>query len=116
MTEAKNKFYTINTRECLFVVIIGEQISSPEDLLQVIGLGLEFPEYYGKNKDALFDLLTDLSWISQEEIRMIITHAESFFARVPEWQSELKQIFSDATEQQLENKQVCLYYADLHEM
>lgn len=116
MTGITSAFYTIHSRECLFLVITGEEIYTPEELLELLGVGLEFPDYYGKNKDALFDLLTDLSWLPQDEIRVIITHAESYFARFPEWQSELKHIFSEANDQQMENKQVCLYYADLHAM
>ncbi|MEV0678159.1 barstar family protein [Actinosynnema sp. NPDC050436] len=31
--------------------------------LAAIGLALDFPDYYGQNLDALYDCLTDLSWL-----------------------------------------------------
>ena len=35
---------------------------------------LELPSYFGRNWDALWDLLTDLSWLAAR--RIIIVHAE----------------------------------------
>ncbi|WP_433269785.1 barstar family protein [Actinosynnema sp. CS-041913] len=31
--------------------------------LAAIGEAMEFPDYYGRNLDALYDCLTDLSWL-----------------------------------------------------
>ncbi|MBW4720886.1 barstar family protein [Saccharothrix obliqua] len=31
--------------------------------LAAIGEAMDFPDYYGQNLDALFDCLTDLSWL-----------------------------------------------------
>ncbi|MDD5922521.1 MAG: barstar family protein [Eubacteriales bacterium] len=36
-------------------------VSSPEELHTLLSDKLGFPEYYGKNLDALYDCLTDLS-------------------------------------------------------
>lgn len=38
---------------------------------------LNFPEYYGKNLDSLFDCLTDLEWIKQKNIIINITNFDN---------------------------------------
>ncbi|MEU6153796.1 barstar family protein [Actinosynnema sp. NPDC047251] len=35
--------------------------------LAAIGQALDFPDYYGQNLDALYDCLTDLSWLPAGE-------------------------------------------------
>lgn len=44
------------------VLINGKQIKSKEEVHTILAKGLNFPKYYGKNFDALYDLLiTDVS-------------------------------------------------------
>ncbi|WP_229795280.1 barstar family protein [Saccharothrix coeruleofusca] len=37
------------------------------EALAAIGEALEFPDWYGHNLDALYDCLTDLSWLPEGE-------------------------------------------------
>lgn len=37
--------------------------ASKESIIKDIGAALEFPDWAGQNLDALYDLLTDLSWL-----------------------------------------------------
>ncbi|MGH3934972.1 MAG: barstar family protein [Pseudonocardiaceae bacterium] len=37
-------------------------VTSKADALEAIGAALSFPDWYGRNLDALYDCLTDLSW------------------------------------------------------
>jgi hypothetical protein len=46
-------------------VIIDESVRDKQQLLEVIARGLDFPEYFGKNWDALVDCLSDMSWVTQ---------------------------------------------------
>jgi len=43
------------------VIIDGKTILSKEDLHEHIARELDFPEYYGRNLDALFDCLSEIS-------------------------------------------------------
>lgn len=53
-------------------ITIPRSINSPSDLFGSFSDGLSFPEGFGKNWDALFDCLRDLSWI--RERRVVIAH------------------------------------------
>ena len=37
-------------------------VTSKTEALEAIGVALNFPAWYGRNLDALYDCLTDLSW------------------------------------------------------
>ena len=51
---------------------ISPKISDRQTLFNVLARDLDFPQYFGYNWDALYDLLCDLSWISQR--RVVIIH------------------------------------------
>ncbi len=57
----------------LFVQIPAE-IKTREELFSVLSEKLNFPEYFGQNWDALYDLLRDFSWISQHTV--ILAHTD----------------------------------------
>lgn len=46
----------------------GRHLQRSEDGHHYLSVMLEFPEYYGKNMDALFDLLTEIG--TETEIRI----------------------------------------------
>lgn len=52
----------------------GQEIRDKATALAAIGTALDFPKYYGQNLDALFDCLTDLSWLPPGEVRLIWTN------------------------------------------
>jgi RNAse (barnase) inhibitor barstar len=37
-------------------------VTSKVDALEALGIALDFPAWYGRNLDALYDCLVDLSW------------------------------------------------------
>ena len=45
----------------MIAVIEGKKIASPEEFHDAIAAALDFPDYYGRNLDALWDCLT--GWI-----------------------------------------------------
>jgi RNAse (barnase) inhibitor barstar len=55
-------------------VVDGSAVRSKEQALAAIGEALEFPEHYGRNLDALFDCLTDLSWLPEAEHVLVWAH------------------------------------------
>ncbi|MGH3972915.1 MAG: barstar family protein [Pseudonocardiaceae bacterium] len=42
-------------------------VTSKTDALDAIGAALSFPDWYGRNLDALYDCLMDLSWLPDGE-------------------------------------------------
>jgi RNAse (barnase) inhibitor barstar len=56
------------------VVTVPKEIVSRERLFDVLSDALAFPNYWGRNWDALNDMLTDLSWIEQH--RIVLVHED----------------------------------------
>lgn len=46
-------------------------VNNKSDLMTQLKAGFDFPDYFGHNWDALEDCLTDLSWVSEQEIWLI---------------------------------------------
>jgi RNAse (barnase) inhibitor barstar len=57
-----------------FVAHIPSFLRERDLLFDTLAETLKFPEYFGKNWDALSDCLRDLSWIKQQ--RVIIVHSD----------------------------------------
>ena len=53
---------------------VGSDISTPDQLFERYAVGLSFPDYFGKNWDALDECLRDLHWMRQK--RVVILHDE----------------------------------------
>lgn len=53
------------------IVLIPRGIKKKDELFNLLSLKLNFPFYFGKNWDALYDCLLDLSWIIENEIVII---------------------------------------------
>ena len=51
--------------------------------LEEFARGLDFPDYFGGNWDALEDCLRDLEWLSAEAFVLIITNAEQVLKNSP---------------------------------
>jgi RNAse (barnase) inhibitor barstar len=68
-------------------ILRGTQCATKDGLLDEFARGLEFPEYFGKNWDALEDCLTDLEWLSAEAFVLIIMNADQLLKK---HQAEMK--------------------------
>jgi len=55
----------------VFVAHISCGLSTRELLFDALSKELQFPDYFGRNWDALFDCLRDLSWIPQKKVVLI---------------------------------------------
>ena len=52
------------------VVRVSDAVSTREELFDILETGLQFP-YFGRNWDALIDLLSDLTWLSYDEVSIL---------------------------------------------
>jgi RNAse (barnase) inhibitor barstar len=50
----------------------GELMSETAGLMAEFARGLRFPDYFGKNWDALSDCLTDLSWLDDAHSHLVV--------------------------------------------
>ncbi|MEN9864539.1 MAG: hypothetical protein RL748_129 [Pseudomonadota bacterium] len=57
-----------NLAQPVFHIIIPSTIESKAQLFDVLGEHLKFPNWWGKNWDALDELLNDLSWINEKTV------------------------------------------------
>jgi RNAse (barnase) inhibitor barstar len=60
---------------------------------------LSFPDYFGKNLDALYDCLCDLSQLSADRIELHILHPEAMLSKAPaDTREQVWHIFSEASD------------------
>lgn len=78
-----------------------------EQVQRYLALELDFPEYYGGNLDALYDMLTDLT----EDTCIGIFEPEEK-TELSGYLSRVKRVFQDAEE---ENPHLCVIFSELEE-
>jgi hypothetical protein len=75
MSESRSAFvYGFEPGEGDFVARVPAGINTREELFDALHRALHFPSYFGRNWDALYELLRDLHWIPEK--RVVILHAE----------------------------------------
>ena len=85
--------------ETAFVAIIdGAKTHTLRSFYPRVAKALVFPDYFGKNLDALFDCLCSLEVVGHTEIILLIQHVDSFLDKEkPEKRTATLQILRDAT-------------------
>jgi RNAse (barnase) inhibitor barstar len=64
--------------------------------LDAIGAALSFPDYFGRNLDALYDCLTDLSWLPSGEHVLVWVGSDALKAAEPKAYLGVRSVLSDA--------------------
>lgn len=62
------------------IFLDGMKMISIEGVYHEVAMAFKFPDYFGKNFNALFDMLTDLSWFSEDNYIVIIKNAEQMLS------------------------------------
>ena len=76
-------------------LIDGAAIETREQLHDALSRQLSFPDYYGRNLDALFDCLTDLA----EETELRLVRRDELFAHLGVYADILQNVLRDACEE-----------------
>ncbi len=69
----QNAFQQLKFKGAFIVRIEGSCCRTSEELYNTLQSQFEFPDYFGKNLDALYDCLVDLEWITQDRIVVLIS-------------------------------------------
>ena len=84
--------------ELVFHLVNFEDCEEPELAIELVGEGMVFPEYFGKNLDALYDCLTDLTWQESSASVIVLTGCDALAAAAPEDWRTLLGVFLAAAE------------------
>ena len=78
-----------------YAILDGSCIKDKESLHCVTKYALRFPDYYGKNLDALYDCLTDIT----EELTILVTDAASIEDVLGDYAGRFFRTIEDAAEE-----------------
>lgn len=77
-------------------VLDGSDLISKRTALDGIAAVLSFPEWAGRNLDALYDCLTDLSWLPEGEHVLIWSGAQNLAEHDPRAYAKINAVLQDA--------------------
>ncbi|GAA0532031.1 hypothetical protein GCM10011581_16500 [Saccharopolyspora subtropica] len=79
-------------------VLDGAELVSKRTTLDGIAAVLNFPEWAGRNLDALYDCLTDLSWLPEGEHVLVWSGFQALAEHDPKAFSGISAVLRDAAE------------------
>lgn len=77
-------------------VLDGSDLTNKRTTLDGIAAVLDFPEWTGRNLDALYDCLTDLSWLPEGEHVLIWSEANALASYDPKTFERIKGVLQEA--------------------
>ncbi|HET7118059.1 MAG TPA: barstar family protein [Hanamia sp.] len=97
-------FVENNTR---YVFIDGNVCKFIDQCYATLKQQLSLPDYFGNNLDALEEVLSDLDWINEEKIKIIILNSNELLTKDISKKKDLLEIFNSS-----ENKKLEIIYLD----
>ncbi len=95
----KNEFEKVAQQHGLKPFVINMQnVTRKQTFLRKMAAALNFPDCFGNNWDALFDSLTDLSWLEADEYLILINNLHMLATRSPENFKFITQVFKAAAD------------------
>ena len=77
-------------------ILDGTAVHTRLDFYEAVASALSFPEWFGHNLDALYDCLTDLSWLPPGEHVLVWTHPEVLAESDPAGSRAVRGVLADA--------------------
>jgi RNAse (barnase) inhibitor barstar len=59
----------------------GKKSTSIKDFHEQIATAMKFPDYSGKNLDALDEMLNDLEWIEEQKVIIFVDHSSEWLSK-----------------------------------
>jgi RNAse (barnase) inhibitor barstar len=88
-----------NTR---FVFIDGSACDHIDKCYDSLQQQLSIPEYFGKNLDALEEVLADLEWIDEAKIKIIILNESALFKNSDAKKKDFLEVLNSSENEKLE--------------
>ncbi|GAA4613714.1 barstar family protein [Saccharopolyspora hordei] len=79
-------------------VLDGHELVNKRTTLDGIAAVLNFPEWAGRNLDALYDCLTDLSWLDEGEHVLVWSGSQALAEHDPKAFNKINAVLRDAAE------------------
>jgi RNAse (barnase) inhibitor barstar len=70
-------------RGLALVLIEGDRVGDAGELMDALAVGFSFPDYFGRNWDAVDECLRDLSWLPAEGYVLVVRDADDLWRREP---------------------------------
>lgn len=100
ISELKTDYFVYNGTRFVFIDgLFCKIIAQCYDALQQ---QLSFPDYFGRNLDALEEMLSDLEWIEEERIKIIIANGEGILSEDPKKRKIFLDILNSSENEKLE--------------
>ena len=79
----KAAYKSVHNKHNTETIIDGNHTQHIADFYAQIAKDLHFPDYFGKNLDALNDCLSDLSWLENNQVHIVLTNYDKFLSAEP---------------------------------
>ncbi|MEZ5047264.1 MAG: barstar family protein [Chitinophagaceae bacterium] len=93
---------TILDSDTQVVYINGQNLANKNAFYDAISMGLQLPTYFGRNLDALADVLYDLESIQAKYTLILITHWELCLLEDIAFKNELLDVFRSSENEYLD--------------
>ena len=90
-------------------VLNGQKMNNPKETHEYLKQRFNFPDYYGKNLDALYDLLSTFN--DDGILNIVVIQTSELFDRQPEYGEKLIQTLLDASNA---NYKIKVFISGLH--
>ncbi len=85
-----------------YVFIDGTVCKKIDDCYKTLQMQLSLPDYFGNNLDALEEVLSDLDWIREEKIKIIILNPSELLANEADKKESFLDIINSCENEKLE--------------
>jgi hypothetical protein len=79
----------LTDRGLALVRLHADEIGDEGELMNALAIGFSFPDYFGRNWDAVDECLRDLSWLPAEGYVLVVLGAERLWRRDPRMPARL---------------------------
>jgi RNAse (barnase) inhibitor barstar len=91
-----------------------DSVEDKAGLLEALARDLAFPDWFGRNWDALADCLADFSWRPAEGYLVLLEHCDLLHARAPDDHLMALQLFAAAADEWREQGVALWCLVDMH--